>query len=352
MRLPTSRGPLSSLVAAWLTGEAVPDPPAALALISPGDGRPPMVGRAAGVLGDDDCQIALWMLYELHYGGFDEVDDGWEWSPECLVVRRTLERLFEREVRRATAQRILPGCDSKGSLADRLFELVAKDDGPSLSRFIQRRADRTQALEMLVLRSVYNLKEADPHTWVVPRLTGPPKVALVELQFDEYGAGQPGQLHAQLYADTMTACGLDPQYGAYIDAVPASTLSVNNLMSLFGLHRRLRGAAMGHLAAFEATSSLPSRRVSNGLQRLQFPRTATSYFDEHVVADAVHEQLAARSICEVLVQRGEVSESDVVFGALACLEVDRRAAQDTLDSWASGRSALRAPLAEPLAVGA
>ena len=292
------------------------------------------------------------MLYELHYGGFDEVDDGWEWSPECLAVRRALEQLFEREVRRLTAIRVRLACDGEGSLADRLFELVGADNGASVSPFIQRQAGRTQVLEMLVLRSIYNLKEADPHTWVVPRLTGAPKVALAELQFDEYGAGQPARLHAQLYANTMTACGLDPRYGAYIDAAPASTLSVNNLMSLFGLHRRLRGAAMGHLAAFEATSSLPSRRVSNGLQRLRFPSTATLYFDEHVVADAVHEQLAARSICEVLVQHGEVSESDVFFGALACLEVDGRAAEDTLSCWKSGRSALRTPLHEPFAVGA
>lgn len=46
---------------------------------------------------------------------------------------------------------------------------------------------------------------------------------------------------------------------AYLDLVPAVTLTSVNTMSFFGLHRRLRGAIVGHLAAFEMTSSLPNK---------------------------------------------------------------------------------------------
>ena len=65
-------------------------------------------------------------------------------------------------------------------------------------------------------------------------------------------------------------------------------------MSLCGLHRRLRGAIVGHLALFEMTSSIPNRRYADGLRRLGLddaPRRA--FFDEHVEADAVHEEVAA-----------------------------------------------------------
>ena len=65
-----------------------------------------------------------------------------------------------------------------------------------------------------------------------------------------------------MYADALTAAGLDSGYGAYIDEVSALSLAAANVMSLFGLNRRLRGAAMGHLAAFEATSSVPCRRIA------------------------------------------------------------------------------------------
>ena len=55
----------------------------------------------------------------------------------------------------------------------------------------------------------------------------------------------------------MDAVGLDATYGAYLDQIPGVTLATVNLMSLFGLHRRLRGAIVGHLALFEMTSSVP-----------------------------------------------------------------------------------------------
>ena len=90
----------------------------------------------------------------------------------------------------------------------------------------------------------------------------------------------------------MLAADLDGTYGAYVDLLPGTTLATVNLISLFGLHRRLRGALVGHLAVFEMTSSLPNRAYGNGLRRLGFDERATRFFDEHVVADALHEVLA------------------------------------------------------------
>ena len=91
----------------------------------------------------------------------------------------------------------------------------------------------------------------------------------------------------------MQELGLDRTYGAYVDRLPGVTLATVNLMSLFGLHRRWRGAIVGHLAAFEMTSSLPNRRYANAVRRLGFGPRATDFFDEHVEADAVHENVAA-----------------------------------------------------------
>jgi hypothetical protein len=120
-------------------------------------------------------------------------------------------------------------------------------------------------------------------------------------------------------------------------------LATNNLMSLFGLHRRLRGALLGHLAAFEMTSSLPNRRYGNGLRRLGFDEVATRFYDEHVEADAVHEQIAAHDLCGGLVRVEPALAVDVLFGAAAGLALDRLFAAHLLDSWAAGRSSLRTP---------
>jgi hypothetical protein len=301
---------------------------------------PTLTRSEASVLSADDRHITLWSLFELHYAGFDDVDDGWEWDCGALSVRRRLEANLEGRLRERSFPYVQAMGDSSGAVAERLFALVKQIDGPSVSRFVRNHASRQQMAELMIQRSIYNLKEADPHAWAIPRLQGPPKVALAELLYDEYGAGRPERQHARMFAETLTAFGLDCSYGAYINDVGASVLAVSNLMSMFGLNRRLRGASMGHLAAFEATSSLPARDISAGLARVGLT-AAGPYFDEHVEADAVHEQVAARDICEVLVKQDPRLLADVAFGAAACLLVDQRAGEETLASWRAGRSALR-----------
>ena len=73
----------------------------------------------------------------------------------------------------------------------------------------------------------------------------------------------------------MRAVGLDDSYGALVDRVPGAVLAGVNAMSMFGLHRRLVGAIVGHLAAFEMTSSIPNRLYGNGLRRLGYGSEAT-----------------------------------------------------------------------------
>ncbi|MFF5056441.1 iron-containing redox enzyme family protein [Micromonospora sp. NPDC000663] len=324
--LPQPRGPLSAAVTDALR-RAPHDLPASLgADLDPED-----------PLTDEDLQLTLFLCYELHYRGWRGVDDDWEWQPTLLGLRARAERPFEAALRRLVGSPRVPAAGVAAGLA----ELVASDDGPSLAATLQRRADLAQFREFVVHRSVYHLREADPHSWALPRLGGEAKAALVEIQTDEYGNGRLDRMHSELFRRTLDRLGLDTGYGAHVDAVPAVTLTTNNLMSLFGLHRRLRGAVLGHLAAFEMTSSLPNRRYGNGLRRLGFDEVATGFYDEHVEADAVHEQIAAHDMCGGLVRAEPALGPDVLFGAAAGLAVDRLFAAHLLDSWAAGRSSLR-----------
>lgn len=278
--------------------------------------------------GEDDAAIALWTLYELHYRGFDDADDELEWHPTLLGVRRDLEADLERRLR-ARWNDPVPA----GPFPEAFFDYVAAHEGPSIAQHVHRDADEAQVLDLLRLRSVYHLKESDPTTWAVPRLPTAAKAALVELQYDEYGAGDPNRLHAHLFARGLEACGLRAEYGAYVDEVPPEILEQNNAMSLLGLHRRLRGAALGHLAAFEATSALPSRRLAQGLERLGFSSEMVGYYSEHVEADAVHEQLAVRTVCAGLLAEEPALAADVWFGAFTCLDLEDRVAHRLLGQW-------------------
>jgi hypothetical protein len=296
----------------------------------------------ADPLADEDLQLALYLCYELHYRGLPGVDERWEWSPSLLALRGALEERFETALRDAVGPVGPVPAPEDFDLALRAIEDA--DDSPSLSRHVERMATLEQVLELLVHRSAYQLKEADPHSWAIARLSGPPKAALVEIQADEYGGGRAERVHAQLFADAMAALGLDARYGAYVDHLPAVTLATVNLMSLCGLHRRLRGAIVGHLALFEMTSSLPNRRYAAGLRRLGIDDpAATAFFDEHVEADAVHEAIAAVDLAGGLARQEPAIAADILWGASALVLVERRWAGHLLDAWADGRSSLRYP---------
>jgi hypothetical protein len=294
-------------------------------------------------LADDDLHLTLYACYELHYRGFDGVDERWEWDPGLLGLRAELEAVFEDGLHAALAGWTPPAADA--TTMDLALRAIADaDEAPSLSRHLERNGTLEQFKEVVVHRSAYQLKEADPHSWAIPRLAGGPKAALIEVQTDEYGSGDPARMHAQLFADTMEELGLDPSYGAYVDALPGVTLATVNLMSMFGLHRRHRGAIVGHLALFEMTSSIPNRRYATALRRLGVgARRATEFYDEHVTADAVHENVAAVDLAGGLVRQEPALKDDILFGARALVELEGRWATMLLGAWAAQQRALRAP---------
>ncbi|NEK60419.1 iron-containing redox enzyme family protein [Geodermatophilus sabuli] len=335
MQLPEPRGPLTAALRADLLGGVLSPATVELARRTAVASAEPLV--------DDDLQLALAVCYELHYRGFDEIDDAWEWDPALLGLRAHLER------RHAGALRDLVGelPVTAEPVDEQLAALIAADDGPSLSSHLARHGTLEQWREYLTLRSVYHLKEGDPHTFAIPRLTGRAKAAMVEIQADEYGGGDPARMHSELFAGLMRDLDLDAGYGALWDAAPAPAFTSTNTMSLFGLHRRWRGAALGHLTAVEMTSSEPSRRYSVGLRRLGFGESTRVFYDEHVEADAVHEQIAAVDMCGSLVAAEPALIGDVLFGAACSLAVDGLTARHLLGAWESGGTGLhrRRPLA-------
>src|SRR5918997_1483806 len=163
LRLPEPRGPLTSALCTDLTSGTLA--PATVELAER------TASAATDPLADEDLQLALAICYELHYRGFDDVGEDWEWDPDLLRLRAHLERAH-------TA----------------------------------------------TLRSVYHLKEADPHTFAVPRLSGRAKAAMVEIQADEYGGGSAERMHSQLFAGMMCDLGLDAGYGALWDDAPPAVM--------------------------------------------------------------------------------------------------------------------------------
>ncbi|OBJ54883.1 iron-containing redox enzyme family protein [Mycobacterium sp. 1423905.2] len=327
--LPAAHGPLSMAVRRILTGPISPE----------------QSGRVTASVRDSDpygldLQLALYMCYELHYRGFASVDPGWEWNPTLLALRAELERAFLTGVLRDVG----PIEPDHTAAAEMEALTIESADGTGPSYFLRDTGTWAQMREYFVHRSLYHLKEADPHAFAIPRLTGRAKAAFVAIEFDEYGAGRGPRMHQQLFADLMDAADLDSTYLAYLEAVPAESLAVVNLMSLFGLHRRWRGAAVGHFASTEITSPPGSRRMVQALQRMQAPAACIEFYREHVEADAVHEHVVRIDVVGDLVAREPQLESDVVFGIRAHAAVENRLADALMAAWQRGESSLRKPI--------
>jgi hypothetical protein len=341
--LPTV-GPLSELVAGLLSGSGDPDRAGPAA-----EETARFIAAVGDPLADDDLQLALYLCFELHYRGFPGVDPDLEWSRPLLAIRAQLEGAFLDALESRLSSSFVPLCESKDELSrrgvgDALFRLEAEAAGPSLSRFLEVEGTLEQFHEFVVHRSLYQLKEADPHSWAIPRIAGAAKTALLEVQGDEYGGGRAERMHSTLFAKTMRALGLEDRENFYLDRIPGPTLATVNLMSSLGLRRSRRGAIVGHLAMFEMTSARPNRRYGNALRRLGFEAEATDFYDEHVEADAVHENIAAYDLAGGLARQEPEIAEDILFGARALLHLEDRFARHLLTAWEDGESSLRRPL--------
>ncbi|MFE5484431.1 iron-containing redox enzyme family protein [Streptomyces sp. NPDC056527] len=315
--LPRGRGAISAAVIAHLTtGE--PLPVSAVADADPYE---------------DDLQLALYVCYELHYRGFGGVDPRSEWDPELLELRRGLEDRFLAALRHDASRH--------ATVTDALAELLVEPvQGGGVSHFLRDQGELWQVKEYAIQRSLYHLKEADPHAWVLPRLRGRAKAGMAAVEFDEFGGGHAERIHAGLFADLMVDLGLDATYGRHVDAAPAQMLAVVNLMSLFGLHRALRGCLIGHFATVEITSSPGSARLAAAMRRTGAGRAAEFFYTEHVEADAVHEQVVRREVIAGLLEDEPHLEADIAFGVDTTIFLEDCLAGHVLGAWRDGRSSL------------
>jgi hypothetical protein len=321
MKLPSPRGPLSEAVIGALNGEP--------------DGRP-IPFTDADPYGED-LTIALHTMYEVHYGGFDGVHPAWEWDPRLLTLRAQAEIVFLAALRSG-----VDGGDDLTATLDAL--LVEHVPGNGVSHHLRDNGNWDHVREYFAHRSVYHHKEADPHAWVIPRLRGKAKAALVAVEFDEYGGGRADRMHSKLYADLLDGAGMSSAYLHYLDDVPAPAIALVNMMSLFGLHRSLRGALVGHFAAAEITTAPSAQRMAQALTRLNADPRCVEFFTEHIEADAVHEQIMRNDVIGSLLEQEPQLRADVVFGVQATELLEARLADHLLSSWEAGESSLRTRL--------
>lgn len=320
-RLPLPRGPITAnLFAYWKTGT--------IPLDLPIDIQAP--------LDDEDLQLALFCCYELTYRGFQSLPDDIEWDLVTLHIRQRLEAWLETRLRQDV---VLPNASDPELAVD---EILARPCA-SVAAYLEDAGTLETLRDALILRSPYQAKEADPHTWALPRLTGRVKRTLAYIQAGEYGVGYEYS-HAELFTAALAASGADSAYGAYYSVVPGSWLAITNLISFFGLNRRHSGALVGHLAFYELDSVIPSARVIRCCERVWAPADVTRFYKVHVLADAEHENLARDGFLRSFPEDEPAQVPELIFGAAAAWHIDQLGARSTIEAWRNGRSPFSVPV--------
>lgn len=295
----------------------------AIALLSRHRGR-----TAAPVAGDDpldhDLQLALYVLNELHYASWYGIDDDLEWDPDVTATRTELGSEFERRLR----IRFPEIGQEPLKEARRLLDL----DGPSVSAHLRDQGSVDQLIETMMLRSPYQVKEADPHTFALPRFTGPVKRVFTEIQSGEYGVGY-RRSHAELFSDALVALDLDPTPNAHINSCNGAALATSNLVTLGAMNRRLRGLVLGQLALFEMDSVIPNQAMVECCDRLGLDPAVRAFFSVHVLADAEHQVMAETAFLTDYPEAEPDQVANLILGLRGQSLIDHQIAADLIPRW-------------------
>ena len=278
MRAPATRGPVSTELLAALGRNDFPDHLPTLESAADAALR-----ATEDILYDDDLQLALLCLYELHYSGIEGVDDRWEWHPALMTVRSRIEAAFEDRLRTGVERN---GLEFGGD--------VSSDRTPSSPQGV---AEARSGWPRAGTGPPCPTSWPGRPPWTRPASswpTGPSTSSRRPTRTPGRSPGCPaGQVRAWWKSrPTSTAAagpdgctrsfspgpcgalGLDPAFGPTW-TVPAITSPRSTPCRLFGLQRRLRGAIVGHLAIYEMTSSIPNA-YARGFRRLGFDAVTDS----------------------------------------------------------------------------
>ena len=290
---------------------------------------------------DDDLHLALYICFELGYRGFADVDPIWEGEIPLLQLRALLEGSFLNALDAALPPE--PDVDPN-QIGDRLFELERDDDGPPLARFLESQASIDQFREFVIHRSAYQLKEADPHSWAIPRLDGPPKAALLEIQVDEYGGGRSERMHSHLFATTMRELGLDPR----LERVPRPAAGIDpgdgqpdvRLRDAPGAPRGDRRPPCDVRDDLLAPEPRATGTASAGSEPIRRPSTSTTSTSRPTPSTRTSPPTTCR---RVLPSASPVSPPTSSSAPGRCSSSRRASPRVCCDAWRAGETSLREP---------
>lgn len=139
-----------------------------------------------------------------------------------------------------------------------------------------------------------------------------PKLECARNYWDEMGRGKANAMHGPLLEAMVNELGLHPA----IELTVWESLALGNTMLGLATSRRYTYHSLGALGVIELTAPWRAAKVSQAMQRLDFPRKSRRYFDLHATLDVHHSREWIHEVIRPLVSQHPECAQYIAEGAL------------------------------------
>jgi hypothetical protein len=299
--MPWARGPLSAAVINTMEGGT-------------GSSRATLRIDVVDALIDDDFQLALYLCYQDHLRDSRGADRQSGSSGSRLDgFRSLLESSFEHRLRDEVGRRKgYGGWDTTEALED----VIASSTTTWLSQHFEHGGSLDQFRELCIHQSVSPWCGEESHDVSHQRRTPQVRGALFPAESGEVGASNARRVPDAAFSNTLSALGLHPSRGSYVEVLPGTTLAAANLRTMFRLHPKWEAASVGHSSLCVAMNETVMASLSRAAASWGTEEEGRRFFEDAASFARDGRANVARRRQAVLAQN-PATRSDVLFGAMS-----------------------------------
>ena len=238
----------------------------------------------------------------------------WEQQEQAALDMKLMEGRFLEELR-ASIRHLTRGVSEDANRFVSWFESLI-NWGPGqfhpLFDWLATRASSEDLKWFLTQEAAGEAGFEDLIAYTQVKLPTRPKLECARNYWDEMGRGKANAMHGPLLESMVNELGLHPA----IELTVWESLALGNTMLGLATSRRYTYHSLGALGVIELTAPWRAAKVSQAMQRLDFPRKARRYFDLHATLDVHHSREWIREVIRPLVSENPACSQYIAEGAL------------------------------------
>lgn len=238
----------------------------------------------------------------------------WESDERANLKMKLLEGKFLEELRLSVSDLTVAKFDDADSFVRWFESLMGWGPGQyhPLFEWLANTASATQLKWFLTQEAAGEAGFEDLVAYTQVKLPTQAKLECARNYWDEMGRGKASAMHGPLLESMVNELELKPS----VDSTVWESLALANTMLGLATTRRYTYHSLGALGVIELTAPWRAAKVSQAMQRLNFPRKSRRYFDLHATLDICHSREWMKEIIRPLVAEDPSCARYIAEGAL------------------------------------